>query len=107
MTVLFIQFRMGVLVSVYSEDRAIGGSDPIILKTSMTSFLALPLTYKVGFDISSSNSFLFFLLSTRIRACPKEKCSKVLVLSLRARFSKESPAGDSLAYRLDRRIKGI
>jgi hypothetical protein len=107
LTVFFIRFGMGVLVSVYSEDIVIGGSNLIILETSMTSFLALPLTYGVGSGISSSNGFFFFLLSTRIRACLEEKCLRVLVLGLRARFSKESLAGDSLVCRLDRSVKGM
>jgi hypothetical protein len=88
-------------VIIYGKDGAPGGSDPIILETSITSFLALPLTYGVETTLSSSNCFLFFLLSAHKGACPKEKCSRVLVLGLRARFGKESPPRDSPAYRLD------
>ena len=98
MTVFLVRFRIGVLVS---KDSATGGLDPNTLKTSITSFIALPLPYRVEINISSSNGFFFFLLSTRKGACPEEKCSRVLVLGLRARFSRESPLGDSPACRLD------
>jgi hypothetical protein len=88
-------------VIIYGEDGALGELDPIALETLITSFLALPLTYRVGITLSSSNCFLFFLLSAYKGACPKEKCSRVFVLGLRARFNKESPPGDSPACRLD------
>jgi hypothetical protein len=104
LTVFLVRFRIGVLVS---EDGVIGGSDLNVLETSITSFIALPLPCGVEIDISSSNGFFFFFLSTRKGACPEEKCSRVLVLGLRARFSRESPPGDSPAYRLDRRVVGI
>ena len=104
MIVFLVWFRIGVLIS---KDSVIGGLDPNALKTSITSFIALPLPCGVEIDISSSNGFFFFLLSTHKGACPKEKYSRVLVLGLRARFSKESPLGDSLAYRLDRRVVDI
>ena len=86
---------------IYSKDGALGGLDPIILETLITSFLALPLTYRVETTLSSSNCFLFFLLLAYKGACPKEKCLRVLVLGLRARFGKESLPRDSPAYRLD------
>ena len=86
---------------VYGEDGALGGSDPIALETSITSFLALPFTYGVETTLSLSNCFLFFLLLARKGACPKEKRSRVFVLGLRARFGRELPPGDSLACRLD------
>ena len=86
---------------IYGKDGVLGGLDPIALETSITSFLALPLTYGVGITSSSSNCFLFFLLSARKGACPKEKRSRVFVLGLRACFSRELPPGDSSAYRLD------
>jgi hypothetical protein len=92
---------MGVPVIIYSEDSALGGLDPITLETLITSFLALPLAYKVGIGLSSSNSFFFFLLSNRKGACPKEKCLRVFILGLCARFGRESPPGDSPACRLD------
>ena len=86
---------------VYSKDGALGGLDLIILETLITSFFALPLTYRVETTLSSSNCFLFFLLLAYKGACPKEKCLRVLVLGLRARFGKESLPRDSPAYRLD------
>jgi hypothetical protein len=86
---------------IYGEDGALGESDPIALETLITSFLALPLIYKVEISISSSNGFFFFLLSTYKGACPEEKCLRVLLLGLRARFGRESPPGDSPACRLD------
>ena len=92
---------MGVPIIIYSKDSALGGLNSIALETLIMSFLALPLAYKVGIGLSSSNSFFFFLLSNRKGACPKEKCSRVLVLGLRARFGRESPLGDSPACRLD------
>jgi hypothetical protein len=92
---------MGVLVIIYSEDSILGGLDPIALETLITSFLALPLAYKVGIGLFSFNSFFFFLLLNCKGACPKEKCLRVLVLGLYARFSKESPLGNSPAYCLD------
>jgi hypothetical protein len=95
---------MGVPVS---EDGATGGSDPNALETSITSFVALPLLYEVGIGISSSNGLFFFLLLTCKGTCPEEKCSRVLVLGLRARFDWESPPGDSPACRLDRRVAGM
>jgi hypothetical protein len=104
LTVLLVRFRMGVSVS---EDSSTDGSDSIILETSITSFLALSLTCEVGIGISSSNSFFFFLLSTHKEACLKEKCSRVLVLGLRARFDRESLLDDSPACRLDRRVVGM
>jgi hypothetical protein len=81
---------MGIPIIIYGKDSALSGSDPIILETSITSFLALPLTYGVGTTLSSSNCFLFFLLLTYKGACPKEKCSRVLILGLRAYFGRES-----------------
>ena len=104
MIVFLVRFGIGVPVS---EDGATGGSDPNALETSITSFIALPLLCGVEIDISSSNGFFFFLLSTCKRACPEEKCSRVLVLGLRACFSRESLLGDSPAYRLDRRVVGM
>ena len=101
MVVFFVQFRMGVPVIVCSKDGAPGGLNPIALETSITSFLALPFTYRVETTLSSSNCFLFFLLSAYKGACSKEKRSRVFVLGLRARFGRESPPGDSPAYRLD------
>jgi hypothetical protein len=98
LTVFLVQFRISVLIS---KDGAIGELDPNTLKTSITSFIALPLPYRVEIDISSSNGFFFFLLSTHKGACPKEKCSRVLVLGLHTRFHRESLPGDSPAYRLD------
>ena len=98
MIVFLVRFGIGVLVS---EDGIIGGSDPNTLETSITSFIALPLPCGVEIDISSSNGFFFFLLSTRKGACPKEKYSRVLVLGLYAHFRRESPPGDSPACRLD------
>jgi hypothetical protein len=88
-------------VIIYNKDNTLGELDPIILETSIMSFLALPLAYKVEIGLSLSNSFFFFLLSNHKGACPKEKCSRVLVLGLHARFDRESPPGDSPAYRLD------
>ena len=86
---------------IYGKDGVLGGLDPIALETSITSFLALPLTYRVETTLSLSNYFLFFLLLAYKGACPKEKCLRVLVLGLRARFGKESLPRDSPAYRLD------
>jgi hypothetical protein len=88
-------------VIIYSEDSALGRLDPITLETLITSFLALPLAYKVGIGLSLSNSFFFFLLLNCKGACPKEKCLRVLVLGLCACFSRESPLGNSPACRLD------
>jgi hypothetical protein len=88
-------------VIIYSKDSTLGGLDPITLETSITSFLALPFTYGVKTTLSLSNYFLFFLLSACKEAYPKEKRSRVFILGLRARFSRESPPGDSSAYRLD------
>ena len=101
MVVFFVRFGMGVPIIIYGEDGALGGSDPIALETSITSFLALPFIYGVETTLSSSNCFLFFLLLACKGACPKEKYSRVLVLGLHAYFSKESPPRDSPAYRLD------
>ena len=92
---------MGVLIIIYSEDSALGRLDPIVLKTLIMSFLALPLAYKVGIRLSLSNSFFFFLLLNCKGACLKEKCLRVLVLSLYTYFSKELPLSNSLACRLD------
>jgi hypothetical protein len=92
---------MDVSIIIYSKDNVLGGLDPIILKTLITSFLALPLAYKVGIRLSSFNSFFFFLLLNHKRAYPKEKCLRVLVLGLRAYFSKELPLGNSPTYYLD------
>ena len=89
---------MGVLVS---KDSIIGGLDPNALKTLITSFLALLLLYRVEINISLFNGFFFFLLLTYKGACLKEKCLRVLVLGLCARFDRESPLGDSLACRLE------
>jgi hypothetical protein len=89
---------MGVLIS---KDGAIGGLDPNALKTLITSFLALPLLYKVEINISLFNGFFFFLLLTYKGACPKEKCLRVLVLGLHARFGRESPLSNSPACRLE------
>ena len=98
---------MGVPIIIYSKDGALGGLDPITLETSITSFLALPLTYGVRITLSLSNYFLFFLLLTHKGPWPKEKYSRVLVLGLRARFGIESLSGDSPAWRLDRRVVGM
>jgi hypothetical protein len=92
---------MGILVIIYSEDSALGRLDLIALETLITSFLALPLAYKVGIGLSLSNSFFFFLLLNYKGACPKEKCSRVLVLSLCAYFGRESPLGNSPTCCLD------
>jgi hypothetical protein len=92
---------MGVPIIIYSKDSALGGLNSIALETLITSFLALPLAYKVGIGLSLFNSFFFFLLLNYKGACPKEKCLRVLVLGLYARFSRELPLGNSLAYRLD------
>jgi hypothetical protein len=86
---------------IYSEDGALGRLDPITLETLITSFLALPFTYRVETTLSSSNYFLFFLLLACKGACPKEKHSRVFILGLRARFGRESPPGDSPACCLD------
>jgi hypothetical protein len=88
---------MGVLIS---KDSIISKLNLNILKTLITSFLALPLLYKVEINISLFNSFFFFLLLTYKGACLKEKCLKVLVLSLYTHFSKELLLGHSLTYRL-------
>ena len=88
-------------MTICGKDSALGGLDSIALKTLITSFLALPLTYRVGITLSLFNCFLFFLLLAYKGACPKEKCLRVFVLGLRARFNKESPLGDSPACRLD------
>jgi hypothetical protein len=88
-------------VIIYSKDGALGGLDPITLETLITSFLALPFTYRVETTLSLSNCFLFFLLLAYKGACPKEKRLRVFVLGLRARFGRESPPGDSPAYCLD------
>jgi len=101
LTIFLVRFRIGVPMTVYSKDSTLGGLDPIILETLITSFLALPLTCGVGITLSLSNCFLFFLLLAYKGACPKEKCSRVFVLGLCARFNKELPPGDSPAYRLD------
>jgi hypothetical protein len=87
-------------VIIYSKDGELGGLDPIALETLITSFLALPFTYRVETTLSLSNYFLFFLLLARKEACPKEKRSRVFILGLRARFGKELPPSDSSAYRL-------
>jgi hypothetical protein len=89
---------MGVLIS---KDSIISRLDPNILKTLITSFLALPLLYGVEINISLFNSFFFFLLLTYKGAYPKEKCLKVLVLGLCARFGRELPLDNSLACRLE------
>jgi hypothetical protein len=86
---------------ICGKDGTLGRLDPVTLETLITSFLALPFTYGVKTTLSSSNYFLFFLLSARKGACPKEKRSRVFVLGLRARFGRESPPGDSPAYCLD------
>jgi hypothetical protein len=101
LTIFLIRFGISVPVTIYSKDSALGGSDPITLETSITSFLALPLTYGVEITLSLSNCFLFFLLLAHKGACPKEKCLRVFVLGLYAHFNKESPLGDSPACRLD------
>jgi hypothetical protein len=88
-------------VIIYSKDSILGGLNPIALKTLITSFLALPLAYKVGIGLSLFNSFFFFLLLNCKGAYPKEKCLRVLVLGLCTRFSKELPLGNSPACRLD------
>jgi hypothetical protein len=92
---------MGVPIIIYSKDGALGGLDPIALETLIMSFLALPLAYKVGIGLSLFNSFFFFLLLNCKGACPKEKYLRVLVLGLHACFGRESPLGNSPAYRLD------
>jgi hypothetical protein len=86
---------------IYSKDNTLGELNPIILKTLITSFLALPLTYKVGITLSLFNCFLFFLLLTHKGACLKEKYLRVLVLGLRACFSKELLSSNPPAYYLD------
>jgi hypothetical protein len=101
LTIFLIRFGIGVPIIIYSKDGAPGGSDPIILETSITSFLALPLTYGIEITSSLSNYFLFFLLSTHKGPWPKEKCLRVLVLGLRARFGRESPPSDPPTCRLD------
>jgi hypothetical protein len=92
---------MGVPIIIYSKDSALGGLDPIALETLITSFLALPLAYKVEIRLSLFNSFFFFLLLNCKGAYPKEKCLRVLVLGLYTRFGKELPLGDSPAYCLN------
>jgi hypothetical protein len=92
---------MGVPIIIYSKDSTLGGLNPIALETLITSFLALPLAYKVEIRLSLFNSFFFFLLLNHKGACPKEKCLRVLILGLRARFSRESLLGNSPACRLD------
>jgi hypothetical protein len=89
---------MGILIS---KDSAISKLDPNALKTLITSFLALPLLYRVEINISLFNSFFFFLLLTYKGACPKEKCLKVLVLGLCARFGRELLLGNSLTCCLE------
>jgi hypothetical protein len=88
-------------VIIYSKDGALGELDLIALETLITSFLALPFTCGVETTLSLSNYFLFFLLLAYKGACPKEKRSRVFVLGLCARFGRESPSSDSLAYCLD------
>jgi hypothetical protein len=88
---------MGVLIS---KDSIIGRLNPNALKTLITSFLALPLLYRVEINISLFNSFFFFLLLTYKGVCLKEKCLRVLVLGLYTCFNRELPLGDSLTYRL-------
>jgi hypothetical protein len=86
---------------IYSKDSVLGGLDPIILETLITSFLALPFTYRVETTLSLSNYFLFFLLLAYKGACPKEKRLRVFMLGLRACFNRESLPSDSPAYCLD------
>jgi hypothetical protein len=88
-------------VIICSKDGTLGGLDPIVLETLITSFLALPFTYGVETTLSLSNCFLFFLLLARKGACPKEKRSRVFILGLRACFGRELPPSDSPACRLD------
>jgi hypothetical protein len=101
LTIFLVRFGIGVPVIVYSKDGALGGLDSITLETLITSFLALPLTCGVEITLFLSNYFLFFLLLTRKGPWPKEKCLRVLVLGLRARFGRELPPGDPPACRLD------
>jgi hypothetical protein len=101
LTIFLVRFRIGVPVIIYSKDGVLGGLDPITLETSITSFLALPFTYRVETTLSSSNCFLFFLLLACKGACLKEKRLRVFILGLCARFGRESPPGDSPACRLD------
>jgi hypothetical protein len=89
---------MGILIS---KDSAISKLDPNALKTLITSFLALPLLYRVEINISLFNSFFFFLLLTYKGACPKEKYLRVLVLGLCARFGRELLLGNSLTCCLE------
>jgi hypothetical protein len=88
-------------VIIYSEDGALGGLDPITVETLITSFLALPFTYRVKTTLSLFNYFLFFLLLARKGACPEEKHSRVFMLGLRACFNRELLPSDSPAYYLD------
>jgi hypothetical protein len=92
---------MGVLIIIYSKDSILGGLNPIVLKTLITSFLALPLAYKVEIRLSLFNSFFFFLLLNYKGACPKKKCLRVLVLGLYAYFSKELLLSNFFAYYLN------
>jgi hypothetical protein len=84
-------------VIICSKDDVLGELDPITLETLIRFLRAPPLTCGVRLDLSRSNCFLFLLLSTHNSACPKENASRVLVLGLHARFSTESPPGDSPA----------
>jgi hypothetical protein len=86
---------------IYNKDSTLGGLDPIILETLITSFLALPFTYRVETTLFLSNYFLFFLSLAYKGAYPKEKYLRVFVLGLRARFNQELLPSDFLAYRLD------
>jgi hypothetical protein len=99
--IFLVRFGIGVPVIICSEDSALGGLDSIALETLITSFLALPLTCGVGITLFLSNCFLFFLLLTRKGPWPEEKCSRVLVLGLRACFGRELPPSDPPACRLD------
>jgi hypothetical protein len=92
---------MGIPIIIYSKDNTLGKLDPIILETLIMSFLALPLAYKIGIRLFLFNSFFFFLLSNYKGVYPKEKYSRVLVLGLYTRFSRELLLGDSPAYYLD------
>jgi hypothetical protein len=92
---------MGISIIIYNKDNALGELNPIVLKTLIMSFLALPLAYKVGIRLFLFNSFFFFLLLNYKGACPKEKCLRVLILGLYIRFDRELPLGDSPAYCLD------
>jgi hypothetical protein len=92
---------MGILIIIYNKDSVLSGLNPIILKTLIMSFLALPLAYKVGIKLFLFNSFFFFLLLNYKGACLKEKYLRVLVLGLYTHFSKELLLSNSLAYYLD------